>query len=164
MATRPPGATLPDFSRPAPASLGLSLGEAQLRFPFHLRTIDDPWALLLGCAVFPSGNLNSNRTDAPPQGTVFLDYLFDDERLSLSQRQDDDVDGPLRYVVKPGATRWRAEVVGGFECAVLKSQNGERFSSVNWKEVDGVVFCLEPRDLVRGLDEQLVLRIPGHLR
>lgn len=158
-----PRTNVPDSLRPpAPPSLGLSLTDAQSRVHFQLRTIDDPAAQLLSCAFYPSGN--AGRSDALPKGTVHLDYLVDGQRVSLNQRQDDDVDGPLRYVVKPGATRSRHEVVDGAECVVLRSHNGLRLSSVNWKEASGVVFRLEARDLVTGLDDQLVLRILRRLR
>ena len=128
--------------------------------PFHLRTIQGLEAQLLGCSYYP----NLLHPSASGRGSVHLDYLLEARRLNVVEHIDDDPDGPLIFTIKPYASRWTTELIADSEYAVLRTEDGRRFSSVNWKTHDGVVMRVEPTDMVAGIDEALLVSVLDSLR
>lgn len=143
-----------------PPSLRLTPDEAQATVHFRLRTIEGLGAQLLGCFYHP----NLFQPSVPGRGSVQLTYLLGGRHISVVEHMDDDPDGPLVLVVKPHARWWSTEIILGSEYVVLRTEDGTRYSSVNWKTQDGVVMGVEPVEMAAGIDEALLARILENLQ
>ena len=116
-----------------PVAQSLTLGQAQSKVPFHLQVVSNPLAQLDNVSYHPPITSVNGHPITTSRPAIELDYTFEGVPLYLVEQQDYDLAQPLTLVVS--GSGWNVTSIEGSQYAVFMTPNGERYSSIVWKDL-----------------------------